>query len=72
MRFMIHIDSHPLALSKNEARRWLRLASPFSALKPIISSHARVVIDFVVGIVIVRFHAAAAGSFRNHAAGRKQ
>jgi hypothetical protein len=69
---MVQIDSHPVALSKDESRGRLRFMSPLSALQPIISALARIVVDFVVGIVIVRFHAAVVWSFRNYAAGREQ
>src|SRR5712692_314515 len=71
MRVMVQIDSHPLALSENESRRRLRRISPLPALEPVISLNSRIMIDFVVRIVIVRFHAAGPWCFRDQTAGRK-
>jgi len=72
VRFMVCIDSHPVTISEDEPRRRLRTMSPVAALEPIIFCHARIEVDFVVGIVIVAFQAPASRSFRNDAAGSEQ
>jgi len=69
VRFMVRVDTHPVAISRDESRRRVTLIAPLSAFEPIISSLVGIVINLVVGIVVVGPPAWSAG---NEAAGSVQ
>ncbi len=69
VRFVVRIDAHPVAISRDESWRWVTLIAPLAAIEPIISSLAGIVVNLVVGIVVV---GPPGWPARNEAAGSKQ